>query len=149
VLSIVTGEIRPIDLLLPPPEKGRRHILHVGFYTDDFELSSPILQRLELPEIGPSPAIHFDIMPRPGVSNAQARIAIYYDAPPDAADGEMRNHLVQTFLLKTVVREAANLPSTRDGVEVTLEFSLKDRFSQLEQLQSRLVSFALNAGEEP
>jgi hypothetical protein len=147
-VSIVSGDVPPIDLLLPPPEKGRRHLLHVALYTDDFELSSPIMQRLELPEVGASPAIHFDVAPRRGVRNAQARIAVYYDLPPDTTDGEMRNHLIQTFLLTAYNRDSEDQP-TEKGVEVTLEFSLNARFSQLEHLQSRLVSLALNDGPTP
>ncbi len=148
-VSIVSGDVPPIDLLLPPPEKGRHHVLHVALYTDDFDLASPILQRLDLPEIGPSPAIQFDVTPRRGVAIAQARIAIYYDLPPQTADGEMRNHLVQTFLLTAHVRQSEDQPVAAGGVAVELEFSLNPRFSQLERLEPRLVSLALNDGPGP
>jgi hypothetical protein len=145
-VSIVSGDVPPIDLLLPPPEKGRCHILHVALYTDDFDLNSPIMQRLELPEVGPSPALHFDVVPRGGVRNAVARIAVYYDLPPETSDGEMRNHLVQTFLLTAHVGDSEEQQPAAVGVAVTVEFSLNARFSQLENLRSRLVSLALNDG---
>jgi hypothetical protein len=148
-VSIVSGDVPPIDLLLPPPEKGRHHVLHVALYTDDFDLSSPVMQRLELPEVGPSPALHFDVVPRSGVRNAQARIAVYYDLPPEISDGEMRNHLVQTFLLTAPVSDSEDQLASGEGIKVTLEFSLNANFNQLEHLESRLVSLALNDGPTP
>jgi hypothetical protein len=148
VVSIVSGDVPPIDLLLPPPERGRHHVLHVALYTDDFSLGSPILQRLELPEVGASPPVHFDVVTLSGGRSAQARIAVYYDLPPEAPDGEMRNHLIQTFLLKAHVRESEDQPA-EEGIAVVLEFSLNARFNQLPRLQSRLISLACNDGPGP
>jgi hypothetical protein len=144
-VSIVSGDVPPIDLLLPPPEKGRQHILSIALYTDDFDLASPILQRVELPEIGPSPPVNFEVRTRQGVTRASARIAVYYDLPPDAK-GPDRNHLIQSFLLSAGVRDSTQSEENADsrGIVVTLEFSLEDRLSRLEKLTPRLISLALN-----
>jgi hypothetical protein len=145
-VSLVIGNIPPIDLLLPPLEKGRRHLLHVALYTNDFTLKSPILQPVELPEVGPSPEILFDVSPLPGVRVAHARVAVYYDLPPEAAATAMRNHLIQSFMLTSVVGDESGTDDSR-GVSVKLEFSLNGRFRGLENLQPRLMSLALNEGQ--
>lgn len=156
-VSIISGVVPPIDLLLPPPERGRRHVLNIALYTADFKLASPIMQRLELPEIGASPPVFFDIVPNKGITAARARIAIYYDLPPGAEGEAFRNHLIQSFLLTATVRgadeqkagtgsEAGREEKPRRQLEVALEFSLDSRFGELEKLKPRLISFALNEG---
>lgn len=147
-VSIVSGNVPPIDLLLPPHEEGCGHVLRVAFYSDDFELLSPLVQRLELPEVGASSPVQFDISPRRVQQDARARIAVYYDLPPDGDGKATRNHLVQTFLLTARVRASESRYFETKVVDVAPEFSLNARFSQLEQLQSRLVSLALNDGPD-
>jgi hypothetical protein len=59
-VSLVVGHVPPIDVLLPPPKRGRRHVLNVALYTADFDLgATPAMQRLELPEVGASPPVYF------------------------------------------------------------------------------------------
>lgn len=146
-VSLVSGDVPPIDLLLPPIEKGGRHLLHVALYTDDFRLDSPILQRLELPEVGPSPPVAFDVVPLDSVRRAQARIAVYYDLPPVSETPEYRNHLIQTFVLAADVRQQDEPKG--GSLNVRLEFSLNGRFRELEQLKPRLLAFALNDSASP
>ena len=148
-VSLVTGDVPPIDFLLPPPERGRSHVLHVALYTADFDLASPVLQRLELPEIGASPPIYFDVAPKSGIGTARARIAVYYDLPPEEPNAELRNHLMQTFALTAAVRASNSAASDGSGICVELEFSLNGRFDEFATLQPRLISLALNDGSEP
>lgn len=148
-VSLVSGIPPPIGALLPPPKNGRRHVLHVALFADpeDFTVDSPALQRLELPEIGSSPAIHFDMRPMRPAQKAQARIAIYYDLPPDAGEDTYRNHLLQSFLLTcTTARSAAEADPMGLPAAVDLEFSLTRRFKALEDLRPRYLSVAFNDG---
>jgi|APLak6261658528_1056013.scaffolds.fasta_scaffold00271_2 hypothetical protein len=147
-VSIISGDPPSIDILLPPPIHGRNHVLHVALFTDDFDLKSPILQRLELPEAGPSQPLYFDVVTRQVKEQAQARLSIYYDLPPGADGSEVhRNHLIQSFILLARVGEKEGKLDWRErGVEAILDFSLTERFVDLEVLKPRMLSLALNDG---
>jgi hypothetical protein len=149
-VSLVVGDVPPIDLLLPPPKRGRRHVLSVAFYTQDFDLGkTPPMQRLELPELGASDPLYFDVVPRQNLESAKARIAVYYELPPDAPTEQFRNHLIQTFLLTAAVRQGEDIWSESTGVKVELDFSINSRFDELETLKPRMLSLALNDGAAP
>jgi hypothetical protein len=147
-VSLVSGRTPTIDLVLPPLERGQHHVLHVAFYSFDFDLRTPVLQRLLLPEFGASAPIYFEMAPlTAGI--AGGRIAVYYDLPPGADGGELRNHLIQSFVLTAPVVEATSAsPSAASSakLDIKLDFSLTKRFSRLETLRPRYLSIALNDG---
>jgi hypothetical protein len=149
-VSLILGDVPPIDLLLPPPKRGRRHVLSVAFYTQDFDLGkTPPMQRLELPELGASDPLYFDVVPRQNLETAKARIAVYYELPPDAPTEQFRNHLIQTFLLTAAVRQAEDIRAESTGVKVELDFSINSRLDELETLKPRMLSLALNDDAAP
>lgn len=130
--TLVSGPVRPIDLLLGPPDTEQGHALQLSIHGKDFEVSGPTLQWVTLPVRGPSEPRYFQIRaPNRTMTEAQLRILIYH-----------RNHLVQSFLLSATV-DTHDKPGK---VEVREEFSQTDDFGNLDALGERAVSFGLNEG---
>jgi hypothetical protein len=170
--SLVVGAAPPVDPLLPELEHGGHHILHVAVYSSDFDVRSPsasvdlpgtvsrdwrrspegrdavVMQRLELPRIGPSRPVEFLITPLTMGPEAEARIVVYYDASPEEITADpkaYRNHMLQAFRL-TAQLEWDEVTGQQRGVRVTLDSSQSERFSNLPSLRPRLLSLALNDG---
>lgn len=141
--SILVTPVPPIDLQLPPPSPGG-HRLSVVLYPFDLVCESKCLQTLTLPVQGPSKLISFDVVAPKTNGAARMRVSLYYELPPGAAEGEaMRNHLVQSFLIRCeVASEEARAQD--DVLTARLEISRRPRLDRLELLQPRLVSFGMN-----
>lgn len=143
-LSLVTGEVPPLDPLLPESPQEGVHLLHVALYGLDFKACSDTLLPLRLPLLGGSKPVSFDIQAPRRTGKASLRIAVYYDRPPDASSGYY-NNLLQSFLLEAQVEEE-ELEGVTDGTVVRLEFSQTERFANLSCLTPRVLSLGLNDG---
>jgi len=134
--SIVTGEVPPLDPLLPDPEDARGHELEVVIQPKDFGVLSRRFQRFYLPLAGASDPVYFTIRaPLRIVNTAQLRILLYY-----------RNHIVQSFLLSAEITEEEHTGESPESLRVYLEFTRTKRFTNLDSLEPRLLSIAINHG---
>jgi hypothetical protein len=150
--SLIEEDAPPIDPLLPEPEEGRGHVLHVAVYALDFRLAqdSPAMRRVVLPTLGGSAPVTFDVITPDAAGPGRLRIAVYYDLAPGAAlerVEDYRNHLIQSFLLEARVTDEERRDHDKPAAtRVRLEFSRSRRLADLEQLGPRIVSLAVNAG---
>ena len=135
--SIVSGKMPAVDPLLPDPEDARGHELEFVVQPKDFHLLSRPLQRFNLPLAGQSDPVYFTIRaPRQAVSKAELRVLLY-----------SRNHIVQSFLLSAEITDEESTGSeSRESLRVSLEFTRTERFTNLDSLEPRLLSIAINRG---
>jgi len=134
--SLVTGDQPPIDPLLPD---GPTHRLEVAIFGLDFRVEARKVQRISLPDLGPSDEAAFTIRaPKVrrgrGPRSARLRVVVYH-----------QNHLVQAYLLSSIVDEEERLDE-RGTLAVRLEISRSARFTNLDELQPRAVSIGINEG---
>jgi hypothetical protein len=143
-VSIVSGDVPAIDPLLPPPPDDRGHLLHVVVYPIDFTPGEPQIRELRLPVTGSSNAVELDVTAPAKSGPARLRIAIYYDRDL-TEDGveEDRNHLVQSFLLQTLVTDAEEWKGS-GTTAVSLEFSRTSAFANVGAFGKRVASVAVN-----
>ncbi|MFL6196140.1 MAG: CHAT domain-containing protein [Thermoanaerobaculia bacterium] len=133
--SSMIGEPPPLDPLLPE-NRRRGHTLHVVVYEKDFNLLSPRVQALYLPDLGGSQPIHFDLRAPQRDGLARLRIKIYY-----------RNQLLQSFLLTKKIAEAEAIDEGGSPLGVELAYSRTARFGNLTDFKPRLLSVGVN--QEP
>ena len=162
--SVMIGEVPPVDPFLPPPNDDGYH-LEVALFEKDFKALSPTLKKLDLPRLGSSKPVLFQIRAPRRQGAAEARIGIYHE-----------NNLLQSFLLRAnvssdpahqlepiklklfkVSEDEANDEITGKWVEeetdkqvlTALAFTQSARFGNLGQLGRRELSIGFNEDQDP
>jgi len=132
--SLMVGEPPSLDPLLPPTRRRKGHTLHVVVYEKDFSLLTPRVQILELPDLGGSRPVLFDLRSPERLGPARLRIKVYH-----------RNQLLQSFLLEAAVtrlEERVSRPSP--ALRVSLVYSRTARFTNLGDFKTRALSVGVN-----
>ena len=147
--TLVIGESPAFDTLLPVAPPGQGHRLTVVIDPLDFETEGRRAKSLQLPPLGPSKAITFDIAAPREPGPVRLRLLVFLDYMPDEAGGERppaRNHLVQSLLMESEVAEFEEFASEQVTTAV-VEFSKTLNFNNLSGFEGRALSIAHN--EDP
>lgn len=131
--SLVRGEVPSLDQILErlaPGEDG--HSLEVALFEKAFRTGSPRVQRLFLPRIGESDTLEFSVLAPRRRGRRDLRIAIYH-----------RNHMLQSFRLDADIG-AVTAPSGARRVEVRLDFSRTESFTNIDDFYPRALTVGLN-----
>lgn len=144
--TLVVGDSPPIDTLLPDPAKKTGHLLTIVVDPLDFALHGRVAKTLELPPLGPSKPITFDVDAPKREGLARLRVLVYLERNPDEyneGSSPVRNHLVQTLQLQAKVTEAGSWDN-EDVTTARVEYSRTLRFSNLGSFGRRALSIAFN-----
>jgi hypothetical protein len=153
--SLVATDTPAIDPLLPPLGDDESHELTITLFPKDFEVGSAHSQTVRLPRFGGTIPVEWDLVAplidreggnktetvrdttnglgRIRGSRAECRFAFYF-----------RNQLLQSFLLIADVEDIGS----KQCVTVTCDYSQTRRFGDLNSIQPRLLSLALNEDQD-
>ncbi len=130
--SLMTGEVPPIDPLLPEPESREQgHHLEVAVFEAGFTLRSPRQQPLYLPPLGGSKPVFFELRAPEEPGTATLRIGLYH-----------KNNLVQSFLLEADVQHDSVFGDRL--VRSRLVLARSARFTNLDDLKPRTLAIGVN-----
>jgi hypothetical protein len=128
--SIMTGDVPPINLLLPDDERG--HDLEIAVQPKDFTLLSAAAQKLHLPPVGGTAPVYFLLRTPSCDGTATLRVLVYHE-----------NHLLQSFLVEARITAEEEYSATESLIS-GLEFSQSEKFTNLETLKPRAISIGAN-----
>lgn len=131
--SIMTGEVPPIDLVLPDPEKNMGHELDIVLFPKSFTLVSESLQKIHLPMMGGSGIARFECLAPESTGMAALRICIFH-----------KNTLLQAFILEaTIAYEAEN--ALERQLKCYFDLGTSASFDNINELPKRDLYIGINA----
>lgn len=141
--SAMVGAVPAFDDLLPPPRDDRPRPIEVAVFRKAFELLSPPVQIIQLPRVGGTVPVYFELRAPQDPGPADLRVVLY-----------SQGNLVQSFVLEAdlVVDSAFVRDDKRDkgrSPRVRLASGGMGELETLEQLQPRALSVALNHDYRP
>jgi hypothetical protein len=136
--SLLVGEPPPpLDPLLPELEGQQGHTLEVAVFEKEFELLSKRVQTVYLPPLGGTRPLYFELRAPAATGPADLRIMLYH-----------QNHLLQSFVLTTEIRETSGYRGNEQEVSVKLDYSRTERFTNLDELQERALAVSINQNQD-
>lgn len=155
--SLIVGETPALDPLLPPLPDEEPHKIDIIVFPKDFLLESASVQPVEVPRFGGTRPVEWDLV-APDISYGPLPLekaggpldstrgvgAIHGDQATLRFNVYYKNQLLQSFLLTAKIGTAGQA-AAEPCITIVCDFSQTRRFGQLDRLDDRLVSLALNA----
>ncbi|WP_237073593.1 hypothetical protein [Mucilaginibacter mali] len=134
--SLMTGNIGPIDPLLPDPDDKEGHELEVVVFPKDFILTSKPRKKIKLPLLGGSTIARFLLEIPPGRDRAQLRFGIF-----------RKNYLLQAFILEAALGDDFKTLDT-PAITVRMDLATSAKYTNLDQVGQRDLYIGINAGND-